>query len=203
MTKFVKANVVISKTGTARICDYGLDPIYSDPTYTVAVAAGAVGTSRWLAPEIIDPPSKKPAAASKLADVFAFAMLAVEVFTGEVPFGDMKNEAVVIQIAQGKRPTKPQAGEQLGLTTEIWGFIEKCWSADPSKRPTMDEVVRTWEGFVSRCVALPSALFISRHITSRPSTPISASKVRRRRSPLLNSPRNTVSHPDPGRSQRC
>ena len=170
MTKFVKANVVISKTETAQVCDYGLSPIIANPTFTIAATPGVVGTSRWLAPEIIDPPNKsgtKPVAASKSADVFAFAMLAVEVFTGNIPFGNMRNETVVIQIAQGKRPPKPQAAEQLGLTTEMWKFIEKCWSTNPAKRPTMDEVVRTWDGFVNRYVVLPPALSLSRWITSR------------------------------------
>jgi hypothetical protein len=76
-------------------------------------------------------------------------MLAVEVFTGKVPFGNMKNESVVIQIANGKRPAKPQAAEQLGLTVEMWKFIEKCWTANPNKRPTIDDVVRALEGFVN------------------------------------------------------
>jgi len=87
--------------------------------------------------------------ASKSADVFAFAMLAAEVFSGKVPFGNMKNESVVVQIASGKRPAKPQAAEQLGLNAEMWKFIEKCWSANPNKRPAIDEVVRIWEGFVN------------------------------------------------------
>ena len=149
--------MVISKAGVAQVCDYDLSSVISNPTFTIAATPGAVGTSRWLAPEIINPPNTtgtKPAAASKPADVFAFAMLAVEIFTGNVPFGNIRNETVVIQIAQGKRPAKPQAAEQLGLTTEMWKFIEKCWSTNPTKRPTMDEVVRTWEGFVNRYVAL-------------------------------------------------
>jgi len=143
--------VVISKTGKAQVCDYGLSPIISNPIFTVAATPGVAGSSRWLAPEIIDPPkpSSKPIMASKSADVFAFAMLAVEVFSGKVPFGNMKNESVVVQIANGKRPAKPQAAEQLGLSAEMWKFIEKCWSANPNKRPSIDEVVRIWEGFVN------------------------------------------------------
>ncbi|KAF9646167.1 hypothetical protein BDM02DRAFT_277822 [Thelephora ganbajun] len=124
----------------------------SNPIFTIAATPGVAGSSRWLAPEIIDPPRRtgsKPLAASKPADVFAFAMLAVEVFTGNVPFGNMRNELAVIHIAHGKRPAKPQGVEQLGLTAEMWKFIEKCWSANPNKRPTIDEVVGTWEEFVN------------------------------------------------------
>lgn len=146
------ANVLISASGNAQVCDYGLSTIISDPSFTIAATPGVAGSSRWLAPEIIDPPNKAtptPMTASKAADVFAFAMLAVEVFTGKVPFSNLKNESVVIQIVGGKRPEKPQAAEQLGLTAEMWKFIEKCWNANPNKRPSINEVVRTWEGFVN------------------------------------------------------
>ena len=161
--------MLISGTGKAKICDYGLSPIISNPMFTVAATPGVAGSSRWLAPEIIDPPSKassKPLTASKSADVFAFAMLAVEVFTGKVPFVDMKNESVVIHIANGKRPAKPQAAGQLGLTAEMWKFIERCWTANPSKRPTIDEVVRTWEGFVNGYVVPSPHPRLSRLVTT-------------------------------------
>ncbi|KAF9646096.1 kinase-like protein [Thelephora ganbajun] len=140
---------LISKSGKAQTCDYGLSPIISNP---IAENLGVAGSSRWLAPEIIDPPSEdssKPLVASKSADVFAFAMLAVEVFTGRTPFEDTNNALAGIRILEGKRPAKPEAGEQLGLTAGMWKFIEKCWNASPNKRPTIDEVVGTWEGFVN------------------------------------------------------
>ena len=122
----------------------------------IASTLGVADSYRWLAPEIIDPPSRaKPVTASKPADVFAFAMLAVEVFTGKVPFSNMKNVSVVIGIVGGKRPAKPQAAEQLGLTAEMWRCVEKCWSPSPNKRPTIDEVVGAWETFVNRYVASP------------------------------------------------
>ena len=139
--------MLISKTGTAQVCDYGLSPIISNPAFVTMI-----GSSRWLAPEIIDPSSSNPLTASKSADIFAFAMLAVEVFTGDVPFGSMTEGSVAVQITNGKRPTKPQVSEWLGLTAEMWKFIEKCWAANPSKRPTIDEVVTTWEGLVNRYV---------------------------------------------------
>ena len=147
--------MLISKTGAAQICDYGLSPIVSNPTFKIAATPGVAGSPRWLAPELIGPPSEtgsKQIAVSKPADVFALAMVAVEVFSGKVPFPNMADGAVVIQIVNGRRPIKPPTAEQLGLTTEIWKLIEQCWSANPSERPTMDDVARTWEGFVNECV---------------------------------------------------
>ena len=88
-------------------------------------------------------------------------MLAVEVFTGEVPFGDMKNKSVAARIANGRRPDKPQAADQFGLTTEMWGFTEKCWTPNPKKWPAIDEVVGAWQRFVNGHVAFRSGSSVS------------------------------------------
>ena len=146
-----QANVVIDRRGRARLTEYGLAPVNSDPSFTVAATPGAVGTSRWLAPEIINPPRKgncKPVMESKPADTFSFGMLVVEVFTGEVPFGEIKNEEVVLRILRGGRPEMPANAQAAGLTGGVWKLLESCWEQNPKKRPTMKEVVRRWEKFV-------------------------------------------------------
>jgi len=89
-----------------------------------------------------------PGMESKPADVFAFGMFAVEVFTGKIPFDEHKNEAVVLRISQGGRPDMPENAQAVGLTGEIWKLLESCWQQNPKKRPTMDEIVRRWEKFV-------------------------------------------------------
>ena len=89
-----------------------------------------------------------PVMESKAADVFAFGMFAVEVFTGKIPFEEQKNEAVVLRISQGGRPEMPGNAQAIGLTVEIWNLLESCWRQDPKKRPTMGEVVRRWQKFV-------------------------------------------------------
>ena len=193
--------MLISKTGKAQVCDYGLNPIISNPALTIAKIPGVAGPSRWLAPEIIDPLSKaspKSMRASKSADVFAFAMLAVEVFTGKVPFGNMKNESVVIQIASGKRPAKPRAAEQLGLTMEMWKFVEKCWAGNPKKRPAIDELVRTWEGFVKGHVVSSSGSSGGRPIVPRDNSRVSVSRAPGRQSRFTKSDASIVFAKEPG-----
>ena len=111
----------------------------------------AVGISRWLAPEIITPPRKRgtvPVLESKAADVFAYGMLALEVFTGKVPFDGERDEAVVLRISRGGRPVMPPNAGAVGLTDEIWNFLESCWQQNPKKRPTMREVVEKWQRFI-------------------------------------------------------
>ena len=153
--------------------EYGLAPINSDPSFTVAATPGAVGSSRWLAPEIITPVRKgsnMPVMESKAADVFAFGMFAVEVFTGKIPFEEQKNEAVVLRISRGGRPEMPENSQMVGLTAEMWKLLESCWQQNPKRRPTMEEVVRRWEKFVGdngdrngviECVQITLAIRIS------------------------------------------
>jgi len=90
-----------------------------------------------------------PVMESKAADVFAFGMFAVEVFTGKVPFEGQKNEAVVLLISRGSRPEIPGNAQAVGLTGEVWKLLESCWQQTPKKRPAMEEVVRRWQGFVN------------------------------------------------------
>lgn len=151
LTPLYQANVVIDRRGRARLTEYGLAPINSDPNFTVAATPGAVGTSRWLAPEIIIPVRKgsaMPAVESKPADVFAFGMFAVEVFTNKIPFEQQRNETAVLRISQGGRPEMPTDGQAVGLTTGMWGILQDCWQENPRKRPAMGEVVRRWQRFV-------------------------------------------------------
>ena len=136
-------NVIIDK-GCARLTEYGLTPINSDARFTTVASPGYVGNSRWLAPEIITPARKGTATESKAADVFAFAMLAVEVFTGRPLFGEQKNEAVALRISAEQRPEMPKNAQEVGLTAEIWGILESCWQSNPKKRPMMGDVVRRW-----------------------------------------------------------
>lgn len=119
----------------------------------VAATPGVVGISRWLAPELIDPPRKKEhhqPAATEPADIFAFAMLGVEVYTGELPFGEVRHETAILMIVRGQRPEKPPDTEGRGLTPEIWKFIQKCWNQNPARRPDINVVVSTWRGFDSQ-----------------------------------------------------
>ena len=85
---------------------------------------------------------------SKAADVFAFAIFAVEVFTGKIPLEEQKNEAVVLRISRGSGPEIPRNAQGVGLTSEMWGLLENCWQQNPSKRPTIEEVVERWWGSV-------------------------------------------------------
>ena len=143
-------NVIIDQEGRARLTGYGLEPIFSDPNLCITVAPRAPEAKiRWLAPEILKPAN--PVRESKEADVFAFGLVAINVFTTSgpvvpsVPFGD---EEVADCISKGTRPRMPNRAQAPGLTDEIWKLLEACWHLDPNQRPTIDDIVEKWEEFV-------------------------------------------------------
>ena len=163
-----QANVIIDQKGRARLAEYGFAPLRFGPGFMAAGIPRAVGVARRLAPELLKPPrdgNDTPVTESGPADVFAFAMLAVEVFTGNVPFEEQKNEAVILRISLGGRPEMPGDAQTMGLTAEMWELLGSCWQQDPEERPTMEEVVKRWEKFVeyndddsdvfTRCVYVP------------------------------------------------
>ena len=143
-----QSNVVVSGSGNARLTDYGFAPI--NTCIRLTAAESTAGNVRWLAPEIIRPPqdTSNHVLESKPADVFAFAMLAVEVFTGKVPFEEQGNPGAASRIFKGDRPEFPQNAEDVGLTIQMWELLQRCWDAEPTKRPTIEEVVETWDGLI-------------------------------------------------------
>ena len=110
--------------------------------------SGDVSMSRWQAPEILAGGGLAPVLESKEADVFAFGMVAAEVFTGSIPFDgeiDPKTSSLVLN---GRRPEMPRNPEKIRLTDKMWKFVERCWKQNPRERPMIQEVVEQWQGFV-------------------------------------------------------
>ena len=125
--------------------DYGLALVNANPELTVA--SPDVGKSRWLAPEIINPPPDPiiPAVESKSADIFALGMLGVAVFTGKLPFEECSDVGAASRISEGGRPERPRDTGDTELTPEIWQLFERCWDHDPRRRLTIEEVVKRCE----------------------------------------------------------
>ena len=154
-----QANIIINSQRHACLTDYGLGLIYSSSNLGIAATPTAVGTSRWIAPEVTNPQKfwevilgRPKVIESKVADVFAFAMVGVEVFTCKLPFWQLRNEAVVLYIAAGRRPEKPEDAESVGLTDEMWKHLKKCWHQNHKHRPAAEEIVQKWQGFIQEGV---------------------------------------------------
>jgi len=136
------ANVLIDDDGTPYLTDFGYSMIMDLLTSTFSPLEHAfAGSPRWTPEEKLRH-SKFPLTLK--ADVYSFACLCIEVFSGKLPFNHLRNDgAVVIEvIIKHKHPSRPKGHEASQLTDSLWDLLESCFSRDPSTRPSMDEVYR-------------------------------------------------------------
>ncbi|KAG5653804.1 hypothetical protein H0H81_010474 [Sphagnurus paluster] len=141
-------NILVSKSGVARIADFGLSSI-SDSRILAWTSnsspASKGGTTRYRAPEQFDPAEDTDPKNSTASDVYAWACVCYEIFSGKIPFGVLKDPTVILRVQQGRRPARPQDGSEpwteWGLTEDIWALMEEGWVQDPSLRPTVEQLL--------------------------------------------------------------
>ncbi|XP_020883145.1 protein kinase and PP2C-like domain-containing protein [Arabidopsis lyrata subsp. lyrata] len=107
-----------------------------------------VGTLIYMAPELL----RKDMYTEK-SDIYSFGILINELLTGVVPYTDLRAEAqahTVLEmnyteqqltaaiVSSGLRPALAETG--LHLPKNLLSLIQNCWEADPSKRPSSDNV---------------------------------------------------------------
>ena len=115
-TQLPKTNVLIDNNGHACLADFGLIRITSDePTITSSIRAT---TAQWMSPELLDPDSfgLKDSRPTEASDCYALGVVIYEVLSGQTPFIQYSNHAVVWRILDGERPKRPE-GEQGSQTT--------------------------------------------------------------------------------------
>ncbi|KAF9781279.1 kinase-like domain-containing protein [Thelephora terrestris] len=134
-------NIVIDSNFHARLIDYGLIAIISDPT-TVdpgSTTSPSVGTVRYMAPELLNPSgfnldNSNP---TKMSDVYAFGMVTYQVTTGLQPFAGAKDGVIIYNVVTGERPTRPP-GANNWVSDDVWNFISRCWSPSRDGRPDVE-----------------------------------------------------------------
>ncbi|KAJ7793004.1 kinase-like domain-containing protein, partial [Mycena leptocephala] len=121
-------NVLVTDSGWAVLADFGLSSVVMDSKILVLSASTVKtgGTTRWQAPEILEGDRTSPA-----SDVYAFACVCYEIFTGTVPFPKLNNVAVIRRVVQGERPTKSSS-----ILDYVWTLMMECWKAEPQERPS-------------------------------------------------------------------
>ncbi|KAG6874929.1 hypothetical protein C0992_005935, partial [Termitomyces sp. T32_za158] len=138
-------NVLVDQQGRAYIADLGLSSISYGKivdwtSFPVPESKG--GNFRYQAPQLFD--CEVAISNNKSSDIYAFGMLAYEIFTGQVPYAHLTNRyAVILRVIKGERPARPEISRvwsHSGLTEEIWSLMEACWDATPEKRPPIQEI---------------------------------------------------------------
>ncbi|KAG9298472.1 hypothetical protein G9A89_003695 [Geosiphon pyriformis] len=123
-------NILQLSNERVKIGDLGL----SKPANREAADEEIFGVIPYIPPEVL-----KGEKFTTAGDIYSLGMLLWELATGKPPFYDRPhNDSLVIDILNGKRPkiTAPF------IPPCIAEIIEQCWEANPSNRPTANEVLK-------------------------------------------------------------
>ncbi|KAJ7113481.1 kinase-like domain-containing protein, partial [Mycena epipterygia] len=131
-------NILVTPSRRACIADFGLSSITDAMTvrFTHSTVSSRGGTGRYLAPELC-----RGEKAHLGSDVYAFACVCYEIFTGKVPFHEFPNDMVVmLQVIDGKRPLQPSSCSGTAALDSLWELLQDCWKEAPDKRPTAVQI---------------------------------------------------------------
>ncbi|XP_062857913.1 mitogen-activated protein kinase kinase kinase 7 isoform X2 [Trichomycterus rosablanca] len=122
-------NLLLVAGGTVlKICDFGTAcDIQTHMTNNK-------GSAAWMAPEVFEGNNY-----SEKCDVFSWGIILWEVITRRKPFDEIGGPAFRIMWAV-HRGTRPPLIKNLPKPIEI--LMTRCWSKDPSQRPSMEEIVK-------------------------------------------------------------
>jgi len=141
-------NILISADGNPVLCDFGL-AIMLDPEFDGGTTTSAQnGSQRWMAPERLLPQQygiSTSQSRTLAADMFSFAMTAVEILTGEWPFPKSSSFNAGMQILTGERPDIPEPYITGSKYADLVNAIRKCWDAKPENRLKAVEVLEMQE----------------------------------------------------------
>uniref|UniRef100_A0A672MH20 Mitogen-activated protein kinase kinase kinase 7 n=1 Tax=Sinocyclocheilus grahami TaxID=75366 RepID=A0A672MH20_SINGR len=122
-------NLLLVAGGTVlKICDFGTAcDIQTHMTNNK-------GSAAWMAPEVFEGSNY-----SEKCDVFSWGIILWEVITRRKPFDEIGGPAFRIMWAV-HRGTRPPLIKNLPKTIE--SLMTRCWSKDPSQRPSMEEILK-------------------------------------------------------------
>ncbi|TDL27047.1 kinase-like protein [Rickenella mellea] len=137
-------NILVTDLGKAILADFGLAVIVEDLTrIPISTALQGSGNWRWMAPELLF--ADESVVVSKESDVWAFAMVVLQLITREVPFSEKRNDAQVLFALKDcqipNRPTNDISNRE--LHDDLWNLLRRCWECDPLKRPMASELLAT------------------------------------------------------------
>jgi len=112
------------------------------------------GAARWAAPELITCPGDIPDLLSLQSDMYSFGSIMFhvslafgvtaatnaefQILSGVIPYHKLSNNQVIVAIMRGEKPSRP---EELRISDQHWGFIQRCWLPFEERlfRPSADD----------------------------------------------------------------
>ncbi len=123
-------NYLVTANETLKLCDFGLAKKF-DRTVSNATERAS---HAWMAPELL-----KDGKLSPKYDIFAFGVVAWELWTGKYPHKGLEWQVIVMKVcARDERLPIPD-----DCPKSVKELILKCWKTDWKDRPDIEELIST------------------------------------------------------------
>ncbi|CAI8493766.1 hypothetical protein CAS74_001889 [Pichia kudriavzevii] len=122
------ANILVGLNGEVKLADFGVATQLSN---NMSKRLTFVGTSYWMAPEIINREEY-----SFKADIWSLGITAIEMAYGKPPFTEFDNMKVLFRITKGPPPSLDS-----GFSEEFKDFVNKCLAKEVLERAELKELV--------------------------------------------------------------
>ena len=131
-------NILVDENWQVRVADFGTSRFLGpqDPTKKMNM----VGTTEYMAPEMVE------GRYDFKVDVYSFAIILYEIFTGRTPYFEIVPRfGIIDHMLAGNRPIwQPEDN----FAPEIREMIESCWHTNPSRRPSFRTLVKFFNGWM-------------------------------------------------------
>jgi len=135
-------NVLLDGHYRAKISDFGLAKLHIDMEEDPEIPR--MGCFTYLAPEVF-----KGLSCNEKSDVFSFAIVLWELWTGEDPNAGMKPKILAEKVHSGFRLPFPST-----CPPKWQCLIAMCWSQDPATRPSFNDVFHLMKTFENTPAAI-------------------------------------------------
>jgi len=143
-------NCLVHAEKTVKIGDFGMTrPMYDNDYYKFNKRG--MFPVRWMAPE-----SLTDGIFGTFSDIWSYGVLLYEIMTfGSFPYQGLSNRQVLNYVKAGNTITIPR-----GCPQKLQETLKSCWSYDSRDRPTIDDLIVTFElnpALIVACLDAPSA----------------------------------------------
>ncbi|KAJ7091357.1 kinase-like domain-containing protein [Mycena belliarum] len=155
-------NILVDDGWHACLADFGL-AVFSDAT-GVTHTSHHGGSVRWMSPELHYPQScgLENFQRTFASDVYSFAFVCVELYTGKPPFSDISHDAaVMLRVIAKERPPRPcDVSGRTTMSDALWTLVQQCWSHDPAERPSMAWVLELMQDGNEELHLIPPSTYL-------------------------------------------
>jgi len=127
------ANVMVTLDGVCKLADFGCSQYIKA---AVTPRSILTATCAYRAPELY-----KGCAPTAKCDVYAFGICLWQFWSREFPFAGIDQHSLIFRVV--KFDLRPTFDETTYINEQYKDLITQCWSAKPTERPELNEVLKT------------------------------------------------------------